>query len=296
MRWDDKQLAVGSGFIASLEGANFLVTARHNLSGRHWESNELMSEWNVDPNNVTIRMQANNPGVLEWKNLHLPLVGDDGFPLWFEHPTLGRQVDVAVLPLSDDPEYFVESFDIAVPPPSREPLLSAGDELSVVGYPRGFSPYIGVPIWVRASVASEPSIGYKALPTYLVDSRTTTGQSGSAVVLRPGVNRAVQMRDQSIVATAIDDAWIAGVYSGRISLPDVSTDAAATSANPEGVSQRHNNDLDIGIVWTTGAILATIQGRTRISVSGEEQRRWEPGVDWSETFDTDSSDHEVPIR
>lgn len=288
MHWEGKLLAVGSGFIVSLHGAHLLVTARHNLAGRHWETNEPLSRWSVTPDSLTIRMQANNPGVLEWANRNMPLVDKNDLPLWYEHPKYGRNADVAVLPLPDDTAYFVDAFDIAEPSPSEQPTLSAGDDLFVIGFPRGFSPHVGIPVWVRATVASEPAIGYKGLPVYLVDARTTAGQSGSAVVLRPGVNRAVRMVDGSIVGTSIDDSWIAGVYSGRVSLPQPALSEAipaiesAASGGAPPVDQ-----FDIGIVWTTGAILAAAEGRTRFPATGDGAARWEPDEDWSGSYDAE---------
>ncbi|GAA5090725.1 hypothetical protein GCM10025760_16750 [Microbacterium yannicii] len=164
MWWAHQQLAVGSGFIATLDGAGYLVTARHNLSGRDWPSNQLKSRWCVEPDRVIMKMQVAAPGILAWSDREVRVVDDSGEPLWFEHPKLGRGADIAALPLENDEEWFVDAFDIAKPTPEREPLLSAGDDLFVVGFPRGFTPYAGVPIWTRASVASEPAFDYDNRP------------------------------------------------------------------------------------------------------------------------------------
>ena len=283
MYWNDKLLAVGSGFIGQLNDEDFLITSRHNLAGRNWETNELLSTWSVEPTRVVLRMQTSKPGVVEWTNRELPLLDEDELPLWYEHPELGRNADVAVLPIQRDEAYFVDAYDIARPAPADEPTLSAGDGLFVVGYPRGFTPHVGIPVWVRASVASEPSVGFRGLPLYLVDSRTTDGQSGSAVVLRPGVNRSIRMRDGSITATDLDDSWIAGVYSGRVNLLDARPITVTTSEGDEVTIPSER--FDIGLVWTTGAILAAADGRTRFPATGEGGAHWEPFEDWTGSYD-----------
>jgi hypothetical protein len=282
MHWQSQDLAVGSGFIARLGSEVFLVTARHNLAGRHWETNELLSKWSVSPDRVTIRMQVQNPGVLEWANRVERVTDEEYRPLWFEHPRFGRRVDLAVLPLASDTKYLAESFNLERPPPHSEPLIAAGDDLFVVGFPRGFTYHVGLPIWTRASVASEPAIPYKGLPLYLVDARTTTGHSGSAVVLRPGVNRAVRMRDESIVGTSIEDAWIAGLYSGRIGLPGSFANTPAEPGSTCRPAGPGTNDLDIGLVWDTGAILATAEGRTLFPAADDSPPTWIPLDDWGD--------------
>jgi hypothetical protein len=86
--------------------------------------------------------------------------------------------------------------------------LSPGAELSIVGYPFGVAS--GGAIWTRATVASEPSHGFKDDPIYLVDARSRSGQSGSPVVAR----RSTSGDDGRTEAQA---NWaLAGVYSGRV--------------------------------------------------------------------------------
>lgn len=275
MWWEHQRLALGSGFIATHDGETFLVTARHNLSGRDWPSNELKSAWSVEPDRVILKMQVATPGVLAWSDREVRVLDDDGAPLWYEHPTLGRGADIAVMPLQDDEQWFVDAFDIAKPDAEREPVLSAGDDLFVVGFPRGFTPYVGIPIWTRASVASEPALDYDNRPMYPVDARARKGHSGSPVVLRPGLGRTVRMRDGSHYTTSMADAWIAGLYSGRVSVPG---DIEAEQWDGGGTTA--SETLDIGLVWKTGAILSTVAGRTRFPAAGSGPPRWEPKEDW----------------
>lgn len=283
MWWQQQKLAVGSGFIASQGSAKFLVTARHNLAGRRWPDNALLSKWGVDPDRVIVKMPVSEPDIPAWSDCELPLLDDDGFPLWYEHPQLGRRADLAALPLVDESTWVSDAFDVSTPAPDGEPMLSAGDDLFVVGFPLGFTPYIGTPIWTRASVASEPALPYDNLPMYLVDARTRVGHSGSAVVLRPGMNRSVRMRDGSTYTTSIDDAWIAGLYSGRVRIPGGSErgqqagDAlyVEPELDPDSGISSEAEVLDIGLVWRTGAILSTIEGRTRFPSKGDAPPRWE---------------------
>ena len=53
------------------------------------------------------------------------------------------------------------------------------DNASVIGYPFSDIAYLQMPIWKRASIASEPDINIDKLPKMLVDTATRSGLSGS---------------------------------------------------------------------------------------------------------------------
>ncbi|GAA5090721.1 hypothetical protein GCM10025760_16740 [Microbacterium yannicii] len=107
------------------------------------------------------------------------------------------------------------------------------------------------------------------------------------MVLRPGISRTVSMRDGSLYTTSIDDAWIAGLYSGRVVVPEERQEAAGDCEQPPPVPAE---TLDIGLVWKTGAILSTIAGRTRFPADGDGSPRWEPEEDWGKTESTTPHD------
>ncbi len=252
MRWNENDMGAGTGFIGELDGRHYLVSVKHNFTGRDPVSGRFLGRHSISPNNVVIRATAADPTV-GWKNLAFPLVDEDWEPLWFEHPT-HPEYDVAALEITIDPEARLESFLLDEPTPDLHPMLAVTDELYVVGFPRGLAYNVNMPIWSRATVASEPGAGYNGMPIFLVDVRTTKGHSGSPVIIRPRLNQPMRIVNDSVYAPGSDDAWVAGVYSGRI--------------------KSRGHKIDIGIVWRLGAVVRVIQSRTVRNDKG--LARWLP--------------------
>jgi len=115
-------------------------------------------------------------------------------------------VDVAVLPIEPDERFIAApKNDLEnAPPIDFEPII--GKEVFVLGYPFGqlairLSP---LPIWKRASIATELAYLVEELPMFLVDTATRMGMSGSPVVFILG-----------------EFQQFLGVYSGRIGAEDL---------------------------------------------------------------------------
>jgi hypothetical protein len=255
MTFNENPLAVGSGLFARHGGQDFLVTVRHNLAGRDFERNAILHKRGVTPDSVTVRMRAVNPAI-GWVNKKFALLDGDDVPLWFEPLSGASQSDIAVLPIAVDADAQVESWQLDRPQPAQEPTISAAQELFVVGYPRGFAYHVNMPVWSRASVASEPSIPYQGRPVFLIDSKTTRGQSGAPVILRPRWHEPVRMADGSTVEAVEGDAWVTGVYSGRV-----------------------RKGMQIGMVWRLPAIVDAIESRTSYPSTGRGQPVWRVDFD-----------------
>jgi hypothetical protein len=136
-------------------------------------------------------------------------------PLWLEHPIHKQNVDVVAIKLNqeviDSHKLFAInkiSFD--------EEKEEVADEAFVVGYPFNDTTYLQMPIWKKASIASEPDINIEQLPKFLIDTATRSGLSGSPVIMqRIGVHGMV---DGKMVATSSIGRIrkFSGIYSGRI--------------------------------------------------------------------------------
>lgn len=58
-----------------------------------------------------------------------------------------------------------------------------GSDVFIVGYPFSeFEDLLEFPLWKRGSIASEPLIGWKKRPAFLIDSASRPGMSGSSVI------------------------------------------------------------------------------------------------------------------
>lgn len=229
MRYDGTSLASGTGFITTASAGPLLITARHNLTGRHQDDGRCLSATGGVPNEVLIR--HNGPEILTYvERLESLFAGD--MPLWREHPRLREAADFVALPLT---QLEGVSFGGAVfpfmPPMFR---LGPAEAVSVIGFPFGIAGAGDLAIWTTGFIATEMDLDYRELPQFLIDARTRQGQSGSPVLAyRTGV---VRKRDGGIGRLEMP-AWdILGIYSGRI-----------------------NGDSDIGVVWKISAVVELIE-------------------------------------
>jgi hypothetical protein len=99
MKTGDVVLASGTSFVVTGPmGKFFLLTARHNLTGRHQKTNEpLCKKTGGIPDTLVVWHNAKSE-LGHFIPVSLPLLRD-GHRCWIEHPTLGAQADIAAIPL-----------------------------------------------------------------------------------------------------------------------------------------------------------------------------------------------------
>jgi hypothetical protein len=146
-------MADGSAFIYNLDGRDHLVTARHNLTGRHWQTNACIGGYPVNPTHLRVMLLTNPPE--QWqisalndnprvgniqvllKQYLLALIGDDWGPIWKQHPILGTDMDVAVLPLTAPEDTMIVPWQRKTaqlgPHDVDWPQLTAGQDVFIVG-------------------------------------------------------------------------------------------------------------------------------------------------------------------
>jgi hypothetical protein len=226
MRFNDKLLATGTGFVAQSPKGPVLITNRHNVTGRDQNSNQPISSTGGVPNTITI--MHNQKGKLGWwVNRAEPLFNEER-PLWHEHPKLGSKADFVALPLTklDD----VELYPYAPDKPGEDILVGPADVVSVIGFPFGIAAGGGLGVWATGFMASEPDVDQDGLPMFFIDCKSRQGQSGSAVIAyRSGGAVAMRTGGSEMFGGPV---WrFLGIYSGRV-----------------------NKESDLGIVWKAAAI------------------------------------------
>jgi len=176
LRANGTELATGTGFLVQSPIGPVLITNRHNVTGRHNETGELLSkETGGVPSEIAI--WHNCKGRLgSWIKLIEPLFENEK-PRWFEHPKLGAHADVIALPLTLTQDVDFHTYDLNKKTALQQ--LMPSDMVSVVGFPYGLSAGGRLAIWVTGFIASEPELDY---PHFLIDCRTRKGQSGSPVI------------------------------------------------------------------------------------------------------------------
>jgi Trypsin-like peptidase domain len=231
----EKEMASATGFVVEIESQHYLITNWHVVSGRRPDSGQAIEDHGGTPRKIKIwHNRLIGPDKLTWVSVIEPLYGEDGKPLWLEHPQFGRQVDVVALPLTITADISFLTHKLEEEPPALK--VDVPDTVYIIGFPFGIVARGKVAIWVQGSVATDIDIDYGNLPCFLVDSRTRRGQSGSPVLGYRGRAQMALMEDGD---THISDSIISrllGVYSGRF-----------------------NEESDLGRVWKTSAIIEILK-------------------------------------
>jgi hypothetical protein len=248
MRVGDQHLSYGSCFFWRHAERVFLVSNWHNLAGRNPLIDKPMSPTAGLPDRVLFQafrrlpqLDAASTYEAAVESLELSLVKlSSGLPAWLEHPTFGKQVDVAAMDVTDlIAGYEVTGVNTLESNAALRPQVS--QDIFILGYPFGRMVNAPVPIWKRGTIALDPAFDIDSLPKMLVDTATREGMSGSVVLARQFVPMPwYEIHDGASpgrVAFSNHDTVI-GVYSGRY-YPD-------------------HEKAQLGIVWKRSTIEETI--------------------------------------
>ncbi|MCB1808667.1 MAG: hypothetical protein KDJ99_27015 [Candidatus Competibacteraceae bacterium] len=235
MRFNSQELATGTSFFYRVKEQLFLISNWHNFSGRNANTTNPLSKSGGLPNVVSCYLCLDEQYIKrEWFDFPLQ---DDSTNFWYEHPELGHTVDIGALPVELPEKYKAICINKL---PSSDLRLKVSSDVFVLGYPLGLTDTHGLPVWKRASVATEPGT---SLPRFLVDTATRPGMSGSPVIHR---FRGFYQHDESSSGLSGDD-WIGegdsfvGIYSGRLGASEV--------------------EAQLGIVWKRHLIDEIAEGR-----------------------------------
>ena len=215
----------------------YLVTARHNVTGRDQNTGECLSpKTGITPNAITIHHHART-GLGNWAKITQRLYDGDGRPAWREHPVYKGQADFVALRISVTADMLIADeswrardtlyYQIGRTyfPIARYPSVP----VSIISYPFGQSSTGSYPIWLTGHLASEPDLSYRNLPILLVDCRTRPGCSGAPVIIYS--KGSFNGQDGGTFVVDNDALLPLGIYTGRI-----------------------RNDADIGMVWKWSAV------------------------------------------
>jgi hypothetical protein len=226
MRYDGTLLSTGTGFTVSTPTKTYLITNRHNVTGRRQDNGEPISKTGGIPNEIVIWHNLKGK-LFTWSPTRESLTDSIG-KRWIEHPTLGARADFVALPLSNIENVDFYSYDLCGP--TYDIQIGPGEIISVIGFPFGLRAGGVFGIWSTGFVASEPEVDYDDLPVMLIDCRSRQGQSGSPVIAYKGPGSTIINASGSALKRGPIWRFI-GVYSGRI-----------------------NIESDLGMVWKASAI------------------------------------------
>ncbi len=244
--------STGSSFFYEYKERIFLITNWHNVTGRNPINGEPLSKNHAGIPDIFITYLR-----LRGKNEHaelntIKLYSDDEMtkPKWLVHPDHREKIDVIALEIDQEGKYRYSAinkadFDKDIPP-------EVGDECFVIGYPFEDFRYLGLPIWKKASIATEPSVNEDLLPKLLIDTATRPGLSGSPVIYQQiGIHKIGpngQLNNDSLIGRI---RGFLGIYSGRIGKGEIYA--------------------QLGIVWKEKVILEIIEGDLKSDIEFQKK-------------------------
>ncbi|HID4048179.1 TPA: trypsin-like peptidase domain-containing protein [Pluralibacter gergoviae] len=227
--FNELPLSEATAFVMERNGKLFLITNRHNVTGRNQDTDECLNKNLAIPN--VLKVHFNKKGSIgNYIIKKIKILDQNNEKLWHEHPTLNNRADFVAIELSDSPD--IDFFPYNSDKERVIHVLSPSNTLSIIGFPYGKSSHKKFGIWISGFLASDPDINFDGLPIMLVDARTRPGQSGSPVIIykESGINMMSQ-GNQTIYSPPYTTNFL-GIYSGRL-----------------------NNESDIGRIWKKEAII-----------------------------------------
>jgi hypothetical protein len=220
-------LTNATGFFVRYEHGLYLISNWHVFSGRNANTGQPLDIRMLIPDRLNIALHGKvigtTAGIASLK------IRSDEDNFWLQH-SAGQEHDIACMKIESTPpnSTVYVAFD-EVEPSKRKLLKEMGGECFVIGHPIKAILTEMLPIWKRATIATEFQVTFRGKKCFLVDTTTSDGMSGSPVFLGKSGNVRFEGENSTALASPPVTEFI-GVYSGRI-----------TKA-PEGI-------LDLGIVW-----------------------------------------------
>ena len=213
----DVVLSSGTGFIYKHEDNFYLITNWHNVSGKNPLTGKCLSDTLAVPDMIsTMFREINQPANCKRESISIFSDSQMMEPVWYEHPEYKYKVDVVAIPIPEEISKNYKLFAINEISFDETYKEEVADEAFVIGYPFSDTTYLQMPIWKKASIASEPDINIDGLPKILIDTATRAGLSGSpAIMQRIGIHgmKGGEMLPSTIIGRIRN---FLGVYSGRI--------------------------------------------------------------------------------
>ena len=239
------ELTVATGFVYQHDARSFLITNYHVVSGRHPETGAALHSSCAFPDSLTVGVPVDvAPKVVQWKWWTFPLCtqGEQATAIWTEHPQHGSKVDAVAIPVSG-----LEGTRVIAANADRLDLfkirLYPSLEAFVLGYPFGMSGGGHLPIWKRATIATEPDFDMDGLPRFYIDTATRKGMSGSPVYAQEVGYLLPEGETDETRAFVGKAGRFVGVYSGRI--------------GAEG--KLDDFKVQLGFVWKESALISLVE-------------------------------------
>ena len=228
-----KEFDSATGFFFEHNGQLYFITNRHVVVDEN--------EW-FYPDELQLNLHTNANKIEDNGLFSIPLY-DGSVPKWFEHPSMGKEIDVVALPIKVASQCHILPFNEMDLIGSKS-CIPIGEDLIVIGYPFGiYDSKHNTPIIRSATVASVYLLPYGGKRYFLIDSRLHIGTSGSPVLLKPGIQFHFVPK-MNLTPCDRKNKVLIGIHSGQL-----------------------DEDTNLNIVWYADLILDIINGKKRGAIA-----------------------------
>ena len=184
---------------------------------------------------------------------------DNAEPKWHVHRHYAKiPIDVAVIKI--DPKQLqgtvVRSLSSEAFFPPDKYILTPGDDLIVLGFPRGYSDEKhNLGLLRNALISSAYGVGFNGLPMFVVDANLHPGMSGSPVMTKP---KTMLPSNTGFTMARTPVTFFLGVFSATISAV---------------LPSRQQEALGLGVVWYANLIEQIMDSGSPISRQVKKHKR-----------------------
>ena len=214
--YGDDKIGNATCFFTKRQSQLYLVTNLHVVTGVDTDTRAYLDDKGRFPQKMRIFLPQVEDGAIVFTDegyLELDLYDKDDIPLWYELKIDDKRIDIAIIPINQQINGYFEPIESAAEPFNESVPFEIASDIYVVGFPFG---RIGgvLPIWKRASVASEPEVDIDNMPYFFADTASRSGMSGSPVIYYS--QRPVTIINEKEGKFSRHWTKFVGVYSGRI--------------------------------------------------------------------------------
>lgn len=204
-------VGTATGFFYIRNDVVYLVTNRHVI---------LDEEKGIKPDTLRVKLHEDPKDMTKNVDFDIPLYSDNSVK-WHVHSDYKtKKIDVAVIEIDQRAlraGHFIKGLSSSNFLP-KEYVIQPGEDVMVIGFPRGFSDSThNLPLVRNAMISSAYGVDFQGSPFFLIDANLHPGMSGSPVITKPKNTWPDDKGNINILTGS--PMYFLGVHSATIVLP-----------------------------------------------------------------------------
>jgi S1-C subfamily serine protease len=204
-------VGTATGFFYIRNDVVYLVTNRHVI---------LDEEKGIKPDTLRVKLHEDPKDMTKNVDFDIPLYSDDSVKWHMHSDYKTKKIDVAVIEIDQGAlraGHFIKGLSSSNFLP-KEYVIQPGEDVMVIGFPRGFSDSThNLPLVRNAMISSAYGVDFQGSPFFLIDANLHPGMSGSPVITKPKNTWPDDKGNINILTGS--PMYFLGVHSATIVLP-----------------------------------------------------------------------------